>query len=218
MRTKALLCAAALAAVAISSMAQSNVYSLNVVGYVNKGFTFGATTYIITTPLNTPDNSLASLIPTPPEGTAIYVYDPTIDDFTNNYNFNGGSWDFPATKLTPGPGFFIYVPEPFTNTFVGEVPQGALSQTVVGGGTVTMLGNLVPIAGDVPTVMTGYVPAEGDTIYQWDPTPAVQDLAGNESYNAGSWSGTITSIETCEAFLLYRADPGTTWTRNFTVQ
>src|SRR5437763_197776 len=35
MRTKALLCAAALAAGAVTAMAQSNVYSLNVVGYIN---------------------------------------------------------------------------------------------------------------------------------------------------------------------------------------
>ena len=41
MRTKALLCAAALAAGTAASMAQSNVYSLNIVGYVNVPLTSG---------------------------------------------------------------------------------------------------------------------------------------------------------------------------------
>src|ERR1700730_12330845 len=47
MRTKTLVCAAALMAAGVAtSMAQSNVYSLNVVGYIN--ITFPANKYTLT--------------------------------------------------------------------------------------------------------------------------------------------------------------------------
>jgi hypothetical protein len=64
MRTKALLCAAAVAAGALSAMAQSNVYSLNVVGYVNVPLVGGGAFNMIANPLNntgTGGNNISNL-------------------------------------------------------------------------------------------------------------------------------------------------------------
>ena len=57
MRTKVLLCAAALAASLATSMADTNVYSINVVGYVNKTVKANIW-YLWGNPLNaSPDNT-----------------------------------------------------------------------------------------------------------------------------------------------------------------
>src|SRR5213075_206777 len=72
MRTKTtLLTAALVAAGALTSMAQ--VYSVNIVGYINlnipKGFS------MIANQLDTtPDNTLASVLPNPPENTSCYKF------------------------------------------------------------------------------------------------------------------------------------------------
>jgi hypothetical protein len=69
MRTKTLVCAAALAAgLATSALAQSNVYSLNVVGYYN--VTVPANTFVLVgNQLNTTNNTLPGIIPAPPPGS-----------------------------------------------------------------------------------------------------------------------------------------------------
>src|SRR2546421_1894502 len=63
MRTKTLVCAAALAAGALTSWAQSNVYSLNVVGYVNVVFPPGQFT-VFANPLNNANNAISNIFPT----------------------------------------------------------------------------------------------------------------------------------------------------------
>src|SRR5215472_170391 len=81
MRTKALLCAAAMAAGALTSMAQSNVYSLNVVGYVNYPFTaFNYT--LINNPLDNTNNDLNTIIPTAPDGSTVALWSTALQDFS----------------------------------------------------------------------------------------------------------------------------------------
>src|SRR5947207_14275109 len=126
MRTKALLCAAALAAGAVSSMAQSNVYSLNVVGYVNlpvAGSAAGAFTFIAN-PLNTTNNTIASLIPNPPDGTTLFKW--TGSAFVSS-TFFLGAWSDGTFTLNPGEGGIVQSSAPFSNTFVDEVMQGSLA-------------------------------------------------------------------------------------------
>src|SRR5437899_2710664 len=82
MRTKTLICAAALAAGALTSWAQSNVYSLNVVGYVNVALVGGAgggTFTMIANPLNRTDangNNITNLFKTPQDSDQIYRWNP----------------------------------------------------------------------------------------------------------------------------------------------
>src|ERR1035437_6379563 len=74
MRTKVLLCAAALAASLASSMAQ-NVYSLNVVGCYNVTIPANGL-YMIANQLNTTNNSLAGLsaLQNVADGSFLYKY------------------------------------------------------------------------------------------------------------------------------------------------
>src|SRR5437879_6035335 len=73
MRTKALLCCAALAAgLATSAVAQSNVFSLNIVGYVNTPLTTGFN--LIANPLDKGTNDLNSLFPNAGFGDTVYSF------------------------------------------------------------------------------------------------------------------------------------------------
>src|SRR6516164_550275 len=87
MRTKVLLCAAAVAAGALSSMAQSNVYSLNVVGYVNVPIVGGGSYNMIANPLNntgTGGNNISNLFSAvAQDGDTIFRWN------VNNFDFGG---------------------------------------------------------------------------------------------------------------------------------
>ena len=76
MRTKTLLLTAALtAAGALTSMAQ--VYSVNIVGYINLNVPSGFS--MIANQLNAAtDNTLETLMPTVPENTTIYKFNPAL--------------------------------------------------------------------------------------------------------------------------------------------
>src|SRR5262245_23243726 len=126
MRTKALLCAAVLAAGAVTSMAQSNVYSLNIVGYVNVPLGNGFT--LVANPLDNGTNTLSSLFPNAGFGDAVFQY--------NNGTFTSssflGSWN-PDLTTKPGGGIFYQTTTPYTNTFVGNVMTGNLSNPIKAG-------------------------------------------------------------------------------------
>src|SRR5438046_266620 len=117
MRTKTLLCAAALAAgIATSAVAQSNVYSLNVVGYVN--VTVPAGYSLIANPLNAGNNTVSNLFnATNPLGATVYTWNGSFF-VANQLDEFGGGWANPTLPLAPGVGFFFNNGgAPFTNTF-----------------------------------------------------------------------------------------------------
>src|SRR5688500_1459252 len=140
MRTKTLLLTAALGAAGIAtSMAQ--VYSVNAVGYVNTTLLPGFN--LISNPLNnTSGSTMQSMFGTvfqgtTPGGTIVYYFNPTSDSFViTSYESLSGTWDPPAnaaTVIPPGEGMFVFLggTANATVTFVGEVPQGAASNTQV---------------------------------------------------------------------------------------
>jgi hypothetical protein len=212
MRTKALLCAAVLAAGAITSMAQSNVYSLNVVGYVNVpivGSAAGSGLFtFIANPLNTTNNTLNSLMPAPPDGTTIYKW--TGSAFANS-SYLFGAWSDGTFTLNPGEGGIVQSTAPFTNTFVGEVMQGALSTPYKLG--LNIIASQVPQAGTLSTQL-GYVANDQDTVYQFN--PATQGYIIN-SYLFGAWGPAEPTIAVGESFWLQAGAAGS-WSRTFTVQ
>jgi len=206
------LCAAALAAGAVSSMAQSNVYSLNVVGYVNlpvAGSAAGAFTFIAN-PLNTTNNTIASLIPNPPDGTTLFKW--TGSAFVSS-TFFLGAWSDGTFTLNPGEGGIVQSSAPFTNTFVGEVMQGSLANPYPAGFSIKA--SQVPQAGTLTQLnLPGSQLSDGDTVYQFNPT------SGNYTINTwflGAWSPAEPTIAVGESFWLQTAAAGS-WNRTFNVQ
>jgi hypothetical protein len=217
MRTKALLCAAALAAGAVTSMAQSNVYSLNVVGYVNTLLVGGGALgkfQMIANPLNTTNNNIGTLIPSAPDGTVLYKFNGTSFDIATSL----GGWDHPEYTLNPGEGAIVNSPNNWTNTFVGEVLQGTgLTPNAYPAGF-SIRASKFPLAGTLTQLQ---LPAsqfkDGDVIYQFN--------TANQSYDiytllGGSWIGGPLSEPTLavgEALWLQPQTAGS-WNQTFTVQ
>jgi hypothetical protein len=213
MRTKTLLCAAALAAgIATSAVAQSNVYSLNVVGYYNIPLSANQKV-MIGNQLNTTNNTLAGIIPSPVPGSQFFKFNGgftgyTFDDVDLVWVPNGN------VSLAPGEGGFFISPLASTLTFVGEVMQGSLTN-VLPKNTKVIRTSIVPQAGRITTDLG--LPAEpgdqafffsgGFTGYTFDDV----DLVWVPFEPTNSVGGAF----------FYTKNPAATqtnWVRNFTVQ
>jgi hypothetical protein len=221
MRTKALLLAAALTAAGIASIhAQSNVYSVNVVGYVNVAIPNGYS--LIANPLNSTDNTVSNLFSGSPSAVGNTVYTWNGANFVANfYDDLGGEWANPSLVLAPGTGFFVNNPgAAYTNTFVGEVPQGNLVNAVPAGYTLTA--SQVPQTGFTQDLGLNAVP--GDYVYLWNGNNFVavfyDDLGGEWNPAAGFTVDPAKGpqVGVAQSFF-YRNISGTgTFVRSFTVQ
>jgi hypothetical protein len=214
MRTKALLGLAAIAASALTAAAQSNVYSLNVVGYYNVPVAAGtANKLMIANQLNTTNNTIASLIPNGPPGAQFFKF---------NGGFSGSTfddidlaWEPDATlTLNPGEGGFYITPTATTLTFVGEVMQGHLVNTLPIN-TKVIRSSMVPQAGKISTDLG--VPGEGgDQMFQF------HGGYGGAVFDDVDlvWTPSEPTIAVGEAFFYIKSPLATQsqWVRNFTVQ
>jgi hypothetical protein len=212
MRTKTLLAALLAAGVAASAVAQSNVYSLNVVGYYNIPFTANQK-LMIGNQLNTTNNTLAGIIPSPVPGSQFFKYNGgftsyTFDDIDLAWVPDGN------VSLAPGEGGFFVSPVAATLTFVGEVRQGSLTNSLPKN-TKVIRASIVPQAGRITTDLglpaepgdQAFLYANGFTSYTFDDI----DLA---------WVPSEPSVVVGQGFFFTKnpAATQTNWIRNFTVQ
>jgi hypothetical protein len=212
MRTKALLGAAILAAGLATSMAQ-NVYSLNVVGYYN--LTLNANQwYMIANQLKTTNDIVPVVLPVAPAGSSFQKFvGGSYQAFTFDDADNAWTPDASAVSLKPGEGGFFKSPTATTLTFVGEVPQGSLTNTLpIGSYAITA--SQVPQAG-TPTALG--VPGEaGDTLQVFG--------AGYTAYTFDdadmAWTPQPEPTIAVGQSFFYKKSPTATqssWVRNFTV-
>lgn len=204
MRTKTLLLTAALS-VATVATSMADVFSVNVVGYVNVTLTNGFT--LVANPLTGATNTVAALFPNPPDQLTIYKF--TGGGYAINA-FEFGAWANPTQTFLPGEGFFVNNPgATYTNTFVGEVSQGNLTNPVPSGFSLTA--SQVPQTGLIQTDLK-YVPSEGDTVYQF------KQGAGYsiKSFEFGAWSSEP-NIAVGEGFFLFNNSAPKSWSRTFSV-
>jgi hypothetical protein len=168
MRTKTVLLSALLGALSSVAVHAQNVYSINAVGYINVVLYPGFN--MISCPLITSNSSIASLFPNnPPNGQQygsggpyynvfIFQWNGTtmIYDQGDNTDFTSGTngWDNNGV-ITMNPGQAVWFLNPnstnMTNTFVGTVPTGTLTNTLSPG--FNMVSSIVPLTGDVVTNM-----------------------------------------------------------------
>ncbi len=187
MRTKVIICAAALAAVsAFTTMAQ-NVYSLNVVGFIKvpvvDGFNLVANQLDFdgTGLNNTPANVLGTNVPLE---TSVYGWAFGSWNIAQLFVPRGGTvptWNVQSgvmPSLNPGQGFWLQIPTGGSAsissnvTVVGQVDQGSLVNTnLAAAGGYGLVASIVPISGGLSSVLN-YAPALEDSTYQWNPTPA----------------------------------------------
>jgi hypothetical protein len=188
----------------------AQVYSVNAVGYINLEICPNFS--MIANQLNVDENNLVPdvLGTDVPEGTTIYKFDSATGLYAIN-TFEFGEWSRPDMGLAPGEGVFIKNPaaEPFTITFVGEVPQGTLTTPVPEG--FSILSSQVPQTGQVDTVL-GFPAEEGDTIYLFD--CGIQNYSIS-TFEFGEWSA-VPVPAVGESFFV-KAVSTKDWVRDFSV-
>jgi len=207
MRTKTLILSALLSIAATPLFAQP-VYSVNAVGYVQVVLQ-PQQFQLLANPLNTTNNTLPSLLPSMPNGTLLFKW--TGSQYAPS-TFRFGAWSDPTLTLNPGEGCFIKCggSAPFTNTFVGEVMQGSLTNVLNTGYTIAA--SIVPQAGGVQTTL-GLVPGNGDILFQFD-VPSQQYVP--HTFRFGSWTGGEPNLAVAESFF-YSTASAKNWTRTFSV-
>jgi len=223
MRTKALLLAAAFAAAGVAtSVAQ--VYSVNAVGYVNKDIPRGFS--LIANPLEATDNKLGSLFKNiaggPPEGMRVFAFRGGKFEIAQYEPLDSAFIPAEVANLVilPGEGVFVHNPDTTakTVTFVGQVPQGNLSNPLPTGFAIRA--NQVPQAVRPDTVgLTAPVANEGDRYFKFNTTTQSYQIWQFEPLD-NAWIGPSTGLpvlEVGEAFFYNRVGAPGSWNRTFSV-
>jgi hypothetical protein len=216
MRTKTLLLTASIMAAGLgASMAQ--VYSVNAVGYVNLSLPVGFS--MIANPLQGTNDSLSTVIPVAPDGTQVLSWNSASQHFNSAsvFDADAGAW-FPNGTMPVGKGMFVYVLEPATLTFVGEVTQGTtITNPVVN--SYNALAHKVPQS--ISLRAAGFPFTDGDQYLTWN--PATQHFNPGIVYDgdADAWFGPGGASEPTpgvgQGFFYYTLGGPRTWTRSFTV-
>lgn len=234
MRTKVLICAAALAASLASSMAQ-NVYSLNVVGYVNVTLP----THQFAAVANPLDASMGGTIAIGNDmtnlfsiatgnianGSTIARFDSALNNYLPSVSYValtkkwGSNFSMPPGKAAL---YFNAGAVDTVVTFTGQVPQGTYNVGTLNSHQFSLVGSPVPIGGNITnsTSVVGLVPANGDTVATFN--SALNNWNPSASYVAltKKWSSTASStIGAGQGFLYFNAGgSANNWVSNFTVQ
>lgn len=226
MRTKTLLLTAALGAAGIAtSMAQ--VYSVNAVGYVNVAITnksaVNYTFAIVANPLNGTNNNINTVVPTVPDGTLAFFFrgTPAGFDTTETFLGVGVGWLPGTTTVNPGEAFFVALPSGVpgsvtTLTFVGEVPQGNLTNSLPAG--FSLAASIVPQAGGVTSVLGLSNPNLGDLVFLFD--RATQNYLDAATYLGPEvgWLPSEPSLGVAEGFWYFNTGASSlNWGRTFNV-
>lgn len=204
MRTKTLLLTAAVAVAGVAGASAQAVFSVNAVGYVNitvpKGFS------MLSNPLNAATNTVGAVLAGAPENTTVYTFNGA-GFSVNQVQF--GDFQNPGEPFVPGGGSFISAPSAFPVTFVGEVPQGNLTNSLPKGFSIRS--SIVPQAGQLDTVL-GFPKEENDTVYRWDNANAKYVQS---DVQFGDWT-VAPVVNVAEAFWVRKVNAAS-WVRNFSV-
>jgi len=229
MRTKTILLSGVVAALSGASL-MAQVYSLNAVGYINvtvpPNFSMLADQlYSVnqTTPQYISPLLDSQLLDGAHNGVEIFKYSNV-----NGYTImiaNASGWQGPATTTTLNPGEAAFIYNPFstnlTLTFVGQVPQGNLTNTIYQ--NFNLVSSIVPQSDalDDPSG-PALVPNATDEVFLYDPVNGYEIYIA--SGTAGSWQhpASLPASPTPavgQGFFYYTAKAaGVSWTRTFTVQ
>ena len=209
MRTKALILTAFVGALGIAG-ASAQVYSVNAVGYVNKSIPAGFS--IVANPLNNGGNKISDVFGANPGSLTVYRFGDAGFSI-NSYDTDFEEWDDGDATVAPGEGFFVLNSgDAAVNiTFVGEVPQGNLSNGLPQGFSIRS--SQVPQEGKLD-VDLGFPTDEAVTVYQFG--AAGYSISAYDSdfeeWDTADAQGPVVGV--AEGFWVLR-DSATNWTRSF---
>jgi hypothetical protein len=232
MKTKHFFLAVALT---LAGFAVSPPPARAVVGYVNAPLTNGYN--FLANPLNVPpDNLISNVLSSVPLGTIALSWNVTnqvfepVGVFDRLIEGQPGVWltldysDYSAAHFPPGLGFVLYVPQQWTNTFVGEVMQGALTTPVPGNNKLALLASKIPVPGELSSVLL-FPSIDGGDAFTFVVASQAYSVASTYYADSSCWydpgGGVSTNgpnINVAQCFFTRHPGPDTNWVRNFTVQ
>jgi len=189
-----------------------SIFSYNSLGYTAVGVPTGLS--MIANQLNNPaGGTVGVLLPNVPEGTTLYKWNETTQQFDGN-TFSGGAWSNPNMTLNPGEGVFVQPGSATAFTFIGEVPQGTLANPFPSGDSTRS--SLVPQTGPIDTFL-GLPLINGDVIYRYDNAAGgYQGYLYSSDGQSYAWVPEVPVPRVGESFTIRTSAPRT-WTRSFTV-
>ncbi|MGB0582145.1 MAG: hypothetical protein ACPGVU_20820 [Limisphaerales bacterium] len=157
------------------------------------------------------DNSIQTLFAAAPDTTQVYKFDAGAGQFLAAAFKVGGIWINGTANLLPGEAAFVNngTQTPFTITFVGNVNQGSLTNSLVAG--FNLISSQVPQAGLLETDLNAPV-SNGEQVYRFISgayEPAYSKVAG-------IWLPSQPQIDVGEGFWISKI-AGANWTRTFDV-
>jgi hypothetical protein len=171
-----------------------------VVGY--QDFTATASVHkMIANPLNAIDNRVSAVLPGVPSGTTLLKWDDVTDQFVSNFYLS--SWSDPNMTLAPGEGALFLTGTTTTKTFVGEVPQGYLTNRIPSG--LSIRASKFPKTDVIGSL--GFPIVTGDTIIKMTSTGSYTE----HTYHNGIWTPSHPVINRGESFWI---DKKTDWKQN----
>jgi hypothetical protein len=167
---------------------------------------------LIANQLNTTNNTIANVLANAPDGAILQKFNGSYTAYSYDASVPGWTPDGSGT-LNPGEGAFFKSPTATTVTFVGEVMQGSLTNTLPVG-SYAIRSSIVPQEG---TATALGIPAEDGDILQ-----LFHGSYSAYSYDASvpGWTPSEPTIKVGDAFFYKKATGSTSnlWIRNFTVQ
>jgi hypothetical protein len=196
-------------------MAQQAVYSVNAVGYVTKNCTNGYS--LLCNPLNGTNNLLSTILPVVPEDSQVLRWNAAAQTFYDANQFYGGGLGWlPDEAINPGEAFFFYSTAPGTTnlTFVGEVPQGNLTNHISVG--FSLISHIVPQSISLAAVGVNFPVLDDDQVLMW--VPGAQNFGDAlQYYGVGlGWLPNEPVPAVGEGFFYY-SGAARNWTRTFSV-
>lgn len=169
---------------------------------------------MIANPLKATDSKISALIPTAPAGTAIYKFNATTGGYNSStFDDLDNAWSpDPNITLTPGEGAFINGTAQFTNTFVGEVSTGPLTNSMSAG--FQIVSSQVPQEGRIDTVL-GFPAIPNATIYQFNNATGGYASSTFDDLDL-AWTPPVPAPKVGEAFWVKLTAPAV-WTRTFNI-
>ncbi|HEY0548530.1 MAG TPA: hypothetical protein VGF13_02955 [Verrucomicrobiae bacterium] len=233
MRTKTLLLAAAAFAVGTVASVAQTVYSVNAVGYVN--LTLKSSYNLISNPLNGTNNNVNTIMPVAPADSQAIRWNPATQSFNSAGTYIdaqdpalNGWYDSQLNKsadiIAPGEGFFFFNPtvSDYVLTFVGEVPQGNLTNTIPA--NYSFKASIVPQSVAIESV--GFPGVADMQYFIWNPNTQsyggsvtyidAQDPAVNGFYDS-QLNRVFPTPAVGQGFVIFNPGPALSWGRNFSV-
>jgi len=209
-----ILLAIALNTIGLAAHSQSNVYSINIVGYVNQIYDANRY-YLAANPLHTTNDLMQEVIPFPPEGARVWLWDVSNQAFNPPSVFSASNPGWSANLYLPvGRGFMLHSPIKFTNTYVGVVVMRS-SNSVAGAYKLSLLGSSFPASGGLSSGLQ-FPASEGDTVSEYD-AQAQQYEAARIYYSGYGWYSDEPVINVAQGFFVRHPGLTTNWLQNFTI-